>query len=412
MSANNLYRGLFELLTLPQGGDGPEASLATASGGRRELLSVGRLEGCLPELYARWAAAGLLSPSESVEHEQLARRRAAAAEVLQALPRGSLVADVEGAQRGSGTLEVLIPDFAAIGPLHEAVARLGYRLQGAGEWLVPPRGPMHRGFATFRYGRSSTTTGGMTIEVQVGGVALDERRHVPFAELAGQGQRPAGCACRALEPTRELLYRIARFGAWPAPVTVRQIADLHLLLKSGGPRIDFAWLNRQVEHLEAWAGLRQIRDAIAGKRLGALLSWGEFGRLIDVGVTHGEALAARRTRKPRVGTLVKGVFGALQPVRDDDVAAKLARQPWLVSRVLASGHRVRGVPVSSKIFDAPRFMRIDGALYLATGAGLILLSLVDLRERARSALGDRVRTSGRPVVLARWSAGRVRAGTR
>ena len=408
MSANNLYRGLFELLTLPQGGDGPEAGLATSSGGRRELLSVARMEGCLPELYARWAAADLLSPSESVEHEQLARRRAAVAEVLPVLPRGLLVADVDGAQRGSGALEVLIPDFAAIGPLHEAVARLGYRLQGAGEWLVPPRGPMHQGFATFRYACSSNATAGVTIEVQVGGVALDERRHVPFADLAGHGQRVAGCVCRVLEPTRELLYRIARFGAWPTPVTVRQIADLHLLLKSGGTRIDFAWLHRQVEHLEAWAGLRQIRDAIAGKRLGALLSWGQFGRLIDVGVTHGEALAARRARKPRVGALVKGAFGALQPVRDDDVAAKLARLPWLVSRVLAGGHRVCGVPVSSKTFDAPRLMRIDGALYLATGAGLILLSLVDLRERARAALGDRVRTGGRPVVLARWSAGRVR----
>jgi hypothetical protein len=68
--------------------------------------------------------------------------------------------------------------------------------------------------------------------------------------------------------------------------------------------------------------------------------------------------------------------------------------------------------VSSKTFDAPRFMRIDGALYLATGAGLILLSLVDLRDGARAALGERVRTAGRPVVLARWSAGRARAGTR
>ena len=412
MSANNLYRGLFELLTLPQGGDGPGASLATTQGGRRELLSVARMEGCLPELYARLAAADQLSPSESVEHEQLARRRAAAAEVLQVLPRGALVADAEGSQRGSGTLEVLVADFAAIGPLHEAVARLGYRLQGAGQWLVPLRGPMHQGFATFRYGRPSTAAGAVSIEVQVGGVALDERRHVPFTDLAGQGPRLAGCACRALEPTRELLYRIARFGAWPAPVTVRQIADLHLLLKSGAQRIDFTWLHARVEHHEAWTGLRQIRDAIAGKRLGALLSWGEFGRLIDVGVTHGEAQAARRARGPRVGALVKGAFGALQPVRDDDVAAKLARQPWLVSRVLAAGHRVCGVPVSTKTFDAPRFMRIDGALYLATGAGLILLSLVDLRERARAALGERVRTGGRPVVLARWTAGRVRTGTR
>jgi hypothetical protein len=412
MNAHNLYRGLFELLTVPQDADGPEASLATAQGGRRELLSVARMEGCLPELYARWAAAGLLSPSESAEHEQLARRRAAAAEVLPVLPRGCLVADAEGSQRGAGTLEVLIPDFAAIAPLHEAVGRLGYRLQGAGEWLVPLHGPMHRGFATFRHARPSTAAAAVVIEVQVGGVALDARRHVPFSEFAGQGPRLAGSASRALEPSRELLYRIVRFGAAPDAVTLRQIADLHLLLKSNARRIDFAWVHRQVERLQAWSGLRRVRDAVTAKRLGALLQWGEFGRLIDIGLGHGEAVAAQAARAPRLGALVRGAFGALQPLRDDDVAAKLARQPWLVSRVLEAGYRVCGVPVSTRAFDAPRFMRIDGALYLATGAGLILLSLVDLRERARSALGERVRTGGRPVVLARWSAARTKAEMR
>ena len=64
---------------------------------------------------------------------------------------------------------------------------------------------------------------------------------------------------------------------------------------------------------------------------------------------------------------------------------------------------MRGVSVSTKAFDAPRFMRVDGALYLVTGAGLILLSLVDLDDVARDALGERVRTGSRPVVLARWS---------
>jgi hypothetical protein len=68
--------------------------------------------------------------------------------------------------------------------------------------------------------------------------------------------------------------------------------------------------------------------------------------------------------------------------------------------------------VSNRTVDAPRFMRIDGALYLATGAGLILLSLVDLNEGARAGVGERVRLGGRPVVLARWSAARPRAGTR
>lgn len=412
MHTNNLYRGLFELLTLPQDGDASMPSLATTQGGRRELLSVARMEGCLPELYARWAPAGLLSPSESVEHDQLGRRRAASAEVLQVLPRGTLVADIDSARRGSSTLEVLLPDFAAIAPLHEAVGRLGYRLQGAGEWLVPPRGPMHRGFAAFHYGRPASAGGAVSIEVQVGGVALGPRGHLPFAELAGAAPRLAGSACRTLEPTRELLHRIASLGARAEPVTVRQVADLDLLLKSNTHRIDFAWLNARVEHLQAWAGLRQIRDAIAAKRLGALLSWGQFGRLIEAGVAHGEAVAARRKRSPRLGALVKSAFDTLQPVRDDDIAAKLARAPWLVSRVLEAGHRVRGVPVSTKTFDAPRFVRIEGALYLATGAGLMLLSLVDLRDGARAALGERVRTGRRPVVLARWTAGRARAGTR
>jgi len=410
MSANNLYRGLFELLTLPPDGDAP--ALATGEGGRRELLSVARMEDCLPELYARWAAAGLLSPSESADHEQLALRRAAAAEVLQVLPRGSLVADANAVQRGAGALEVLVADFAAIAPLHEALARLGYRHQGAGEWLVPLRGPMHRGFATFRYARPSTAQGAVAIEVQAGGIALDARRHVPFSELAGQGPRVAGCACRTLEPTRELLHRIVRIGARSEPVTVRQIADLHLILKSGGQEIHFGWLQRQVEKLDAWAGLRQIRDAIAAKRLGSLLSWGEFSRLLELAVTRTEAPEARRGGGSRIGALVKGAFDALEPVRDDDIAAKLARAPWLVSRVLESGRRVRGVLVSTRPFDAPRFMRIDGALYVATGAGLVLLSLVDLRTGARAALGERVRTGGRPTVLARWTGGQVKARTR
>lgn len=409
MSATNLYRGLFELLVTPQDGDAP--ALATGDGGRRELLSVARMEDCLPELYARWAAAGLLSPAESAEHEQLARRRAAAAEVLQVLPRGSLVADVGAVERGSSALEVLVADFAAIAPLHEALGRLGYRHQGAGEWLVPLRGPMHHGFATFRYARPSTSAGAVAIEVQAGGVALDARRHVPFSELAGQGARVAGCACRTLEPTRELLHRIARIGARSEAVTVRQIADLHRILKSGSA-IDVAWLQRQVEQRQAWAGLRHVRDAIVGKRLGPLLSWGEFGRLVDAGAARDDDAAARRAGGPRVGALVKGAFDTLEPVRDDDIAAKLARAPWLVSRVLEAGYRVCGVPVSTRPFDAPRFIRIDGALYVATGAGLVLLSLVDLRTSARAAIGERVRTGGRPTVLARWTAGRVRAGTR
>ena len=77
-----------------------------------------------------------------------------------------------------------------------------------------------------------------------------------------------------------------------------------------------------------------------------------------------------------------------------------------------AGYLVRGVLVSTKSFDAPRLLRIDGALFLATGAGLILLSLVDLDDAARARLAERVRSGGRPVVLARWTAERARSGAR
>jgi hypothetical protein len=414
MSAQNLYRALFELLTAPHGATESALSLAITAPGRRELLSVARLEGCLPELYARWGAADLLSPSESVEHEQLVRRRASVADVLRVLPTRSLLARATGLQCSSNTLEVLISDFAAIGPLHEAVERLGYRLKGCGEWLVSLRDPKHRGIATYRYAKPALTEGAVDIQVQVGGVALDARRNLPFSDLLDQATRLEGSTCRTLEPTRDLLHRIAAFGASPLPVTVRQIAELHLLLKAHAQHIDHAWLHRKVDQLDAWAGLRQIRDAIVAKRLSALLSWGEFGRLIDLGAARSEALATQPARHPPVGTFLKRAFDLLQGPREDDLAAKLARTPWLVSRVLDAGYRVCGVLVSTKTSDAPRFIRIDGGLYLATGAGLILLSLVDLREGARAELGERVRTGGRPVVLARWTAGRTRAraGTR
>jgi hypothetical protein len=407
MSASNLYRGLFELLTVPPGADGALTSLATGSASRRELLGVARMEGCLPELYARWAAAGLLSASEGIEHEQQARRRAAAAEVLRVLPRGALLAGGSAARQGATPIDVLIPDLAAIGPLHEALAGVGYRLQDGGEWRVPVGGPMHKGVGACRYGAGTGMPGGVTVSVEVGGVGLDARRHLAFADLADHAPRLNGSACRVLDPTRELLHRIATFGARPAAVTVREIADIHLLLKAHA--IDAAWLARKVDKLQAWAGLRQIREAIAAKRLGELLAWDRFGRLVEMSATRGEAAGARRTRRPRLGTLLRNTFGLVQAPRRNDAAARLARTPWLVARVLDAGYRVRGVPVSSKAFDVPRLMRIDGALYLATGAGLMLLSLVDLDEQARSRLGERVRTGGRPVVLARWAAARPRA---
>jgi len=408
MSTTNLYRGLFELLTLPHGDAASQMLLTTGRVARRELLVIARQEGCLPELYARWAAQGLLSPTESSEHEQLARRGAAAADVLRALPAGSLLATADAGRASVEAIEVLLPDFAAIGPLHEAVGRLGYRLREAGEWRVPLRGSMHHGLATFRY--EPVAYSGLSIAVQVGGAALDARRSVPFADIAGEALRMDGLACRSLAPTRQLLHRIAAFGARATPVTVREIAELHLLLKAPAQRIDTTWLQVKVEQIDAWAGLRQLREAIVAKRLGALLGWGDFGRLVDASAAHAEstATATPRAAAPRVASFIRGAFELAASPRQDDIAARLARAPWLVSQVLAAGYRVRGVPVSTKVVDAPRFMRIDGALYLATGAGLFLLSLVDLADAARAAVGERARTASRPVVLARWTATRPR----
>jgi hypothetical protein len=408
MSTNNLYRGLFELLTLPHGDAAAQMLLTSGRVARRELLVIARQEGCLPELYARWAVQNLLSPSESSEHEQFMQRRASVDEVLRALPPGTLVAGADAAT----AVEVLLPDFAAIGPLHEAIARLGYRLGAAGQWRVPPRGPMHHGQAEFSY--MPTSFSAVTIAVRVGGVSVDARRQIGFADLAGEAVRLDGLPCRVLAPTRQLLHRIATFGARATPVTLREIAELHLLLKDAARRIDTAWLQVKIEQLDAWAGLRQLREAIVAKRLGALLGWGEFGRLVDASAAHGEAAAGARAGEPRVGAFIRNAFALLPDARRDDIPAKLARTPWLVSQVLAAGYRVRGVPVASKPSDAPRFMRIDGALYLATGAGMFLLSLVDLDDSARATLGERARTGSRPVVLARWSAARSvgRSGAR
>ena len=407
MNANNLYRGLFEFLTALREDPASAMPVASGRGGRRELLTIARQEACLPELYARWAADNLLSPTESVEHEQFARRRASAADVLRVLPAGSLLTAAPDLDRGPSMLAVLLPDFAAIGALHEAVGRLGYRLNGASEWLVPLRDPMQRGAATVRYAMSVQAESAVVIDVQVAGVPIDARRNLPFADLADGALRLDGLACRALAPTRQLLHRIATFGARATPVTVREISDLHQLLKDPTRRIDPAWLRSKIEYLDAWNGLRQLRDAIVAKRLSALLSWGEFGRMIEDSAERGEATPARRTRVPRAGTMLKSTFDLLQGPRNDDVAARLARSPWLVSRVWSAGYRVCGVPVSSKTVDAPRLMRIDGALYLATGAGLFLLSLVDLSDGARRRVNERVRMASRPVVLARWPAGRA-----
>ena len=415
MNANNLYRGLFELLTAPHGEAASSMPDAGGRHARRELLSIARKEGCLPELYAGWEPDNLLSPSEATEHEHFVRQRASAAAVRRVLPAGSLLAGGGGLRRDLGTLEVLLPDFAAIGPLHEAVGQLGYRLDGAGEWLVSLRDPLRRGAATFRYAIPSLAESSVTIEVQVASVPIDARRNLPFADLSQHALRIDGLACRMLDPTRQLLHRIASFGARQAPVTVREIAEIHLLLKGSAQRFDHAWLQIKLDYLDAWIGLRQLREAIVAKRLSALLSWGEFGRMIEASVARTEAVATGRKRAPRAGTFLKNSFELLQGPRQNDAAAKLARAPWLVSRVWAAGHRVCGVPVSTKAFDAVRLLRIDGALYLATGAGLILLSLVDLNDRARAAVNERVRTGSRPVVLARWAAARssrrARVGT-
>ena len=157
MSAINLYRGLFELLTVPPDGDAP--ALATAEGGRRELLSVAP-HGGLPAraVCALGRGRPAVAARKASEHEQLARRRAAggrgaarAAARLAAGRRARRAARREHAGSAARRLR------GHRRPCTRPLGRLGYRLHGAGEWLVPLRGPMHRGVASVRYDATGTS---------------------------------------------------------------------------------------------------------------------------------------------------------------------------------------------------------------------------------------------------------------
>jgi len=428
MHVDNIYKRLFELLTAPHGTEAAALGMPASRAMRRELLLVAKKEECLPDVYAQWEGSGLLSPAESVEQDMLKRRRESAAEVAQALPAGTVLLRGASSQRHwpaggprfASDLEVMLPDFGAVGLLHEAVKRLGYRLRGAGQWYVPLRDPMHRGFASYRYWTANSYESSLAIDVQVAGVPVDGTRSIPFADLADKAARLEGLACLALHPARQLLRLVAGFQAAGEPVTVRQLADVHHLLKASGAQIDHAQLRRRIEQHALWGGLSKLREAIVAKRLSTLIDWGELGRLIAVSTERAAAAMGPRGRAPRAdkgraaprpdraGTLVRGAFELLQEPRGNDLAAKAARASWLVAPVLNGGHRVRGVPVSSKSSSSPQLLRIDGSLYIATGAGLFLLSLLDLSDGARADVYERLRTARRPVVLARWTGAATR----
>ena len=425
MNVNNIYKSLFELLTSPHGAADSAMAMATTTTVRRESLLVARKEDCVAEIYAQWDVAGDLGPSESAEYELLKRGQEFGADVARVLPEGAVLLGgaalqrhyPEGVPRFSSDVQVLIPDFSAIGPLHEAVKRLGYRLRGGGQWSVPLREPLHRGFATYRYAMGEVVEGAISIEVQVAGVPIDAQRNVPFAELIDKALKLDGLACRGLDPNRQLIQLFAGFSANAEPITVRQIADVHQILKAREGRIDHAWLHRRVEQWSLWEGLNKMREAIVAKRLSTLLDWGELGRLVGISAERiaaasgGKAAGAKvkgkdvrsAPRNDRAGAFVKSAFDLFGGTRRNDLASRMARSPWLVSTVLNAGRRVCGVQVSSKSASTPQLLRIDGGLYLATGAGLILLSLVDLTDDARSDMFERIRAGSRPVVLARWT---------
>ena len=422
MNVNNIYKGLFELATAPQ--EAGEAAMSMSGAARRELLLVAKKEECLPNLYLQWDAAGLLSPTESGEHEQFQRKRKSALEVVQALPDGVLLLGGLGVRRHypSGVkrlwadFDVLVSDLAAIGPLHEVLKRFGYRLREAGDWRVPPRGPLHRVFASYSYASSGAQDAAVCIGVHVTGVPVDAQHDIAFAEFTEKTVRIEGLSCLALEPTRQVLALLADVGARVAPVTVRQVVDLHLVLKANAGKIDHAWLRKRVDQWNLWGALDKLREAIVSKRLSTLLDWGELGQMI--GASAGKAAAPSGARQRdwgsgkkgaaapgggRVAAFVKNSFELFGGQRDNDLASKAGRSPWLVSAVLGAGHRVLGVPVSTKTHAAPQLLRMDGGLYVATGAGLFLLSLVDLSDTGRAAVAESLRSASRPTVLARWT---------
>lgn len=427
MNVNNIYKWLFGLLTTTDSsmsGSDISAMTATASRSeRRELLLIARKEECLPNLYQEWESAGLLSSAESADHELLKRRQGSAAEVLDRLPAGVVLLTGASMQRYypqrtprfSTEIDVLVPDFNAVGAVHEALRPLGYRLQGAGHWYVPLRGPLQKGFASYRYWTANSYENAPSVQVQVAGLPIDDLRSLPCAELVEKATSLDGHACLRLEPTRQLLLFIVDCCSRSAPITVRHLADLHHLLRVRGSAIDYHYLQRRIEEWGLWSGLAKLHEAIADKRLMPVIDWGKLNELMTTGVARlarqaesaKRPAAARRAGGPspfagRLAAWIKGVFELFGDQREDDWAARLARSPMLVSLVLNAGYRVRAVPVSSKGAAAPQLMNIGGCLFLANGAGLFLLSLVDLSKASRVELFNRSK-NGKSVVISRWS---------
>lgn len=427
MNVNNIYKWLFGLLTTTDSsmsGSDISAMTATASRAeRRELLLIARKEECLPNLYQEWEAAGLLSSVESADHDLLKRRQSSAAEVLDRLPAGVVLVTGASMQRYypprtprfSTEIDLLVPDFNTVGAVHEAVRPLGYRQLGAGRCYVPVRGPLHKGFATYRYWSANAYENAPSIQVHVAGLPIDAQRNLPGSELVEKAAALEGHACLRLEPTRQLLLFIADCCSRSAPITVRHLADVHHLLRVRGGAIDYAYLQRRVEEWALWNGLAKLQAAIVDKRLTPVVEWGKLGELMNTAVAR-IARQAERAKRPaaarksggpspfaaRAAAWIVGAFELFGEQRDDDWAARIARSPMLVSLVLDAGHRVRAVPLSSKGAAAPQLMNIDGSLYLANGAGLFLLSLVDLSKASRADLFNRSK-NGKSVVLTRWS---------
>lgn len=427
MNVNNIYKWLFGLLTTSDSsmsGSDISAMTPTASRAeRRELLLIAKKEDCLPNLYQEWEMAGLLSPSESADQALLKRRQASALQVARDLPAGVVLLTGASLQRHypprtprfSQDVDVLVADFNAVGPIHDALEPLGYLMQEAGQWHVPLRGPLQKGFASYRYWSASSYENAQAVQVHVAGLPVAPQRNLPHAVIAEKAVRLDGHACLGLEPTRQLLVSIADFCSRTEPITVRHLADVHHVLRAGGNAIDYAWLHRRIEEWDLWGGLAKLHEAIAARRLQTAIQWGKLTELINASGPRmaRQAQATAKPAEPRKGrtpsplvqrsaALVKAVFDLFGEPRGDDWSGRIARSPALVALVLRAGHRVHAVPVSSRATVPPRVLRIGDALYLASGAGLFLLSLADVSRGCRADIFNRNR-HGKSVVISRWS---------
>jgi hypothetical protein len=285
---------------------------------------------------------------------------------------------------------------------------LAYVAQGSGLWGMRLRPGLPDGVASVRYWTPEPREDAVTVEVQVGGFPLTATRVLPFAELARGAVRRPGCRFLSLSPTHQLLLALADYGVRLYPITVRHLADLAHLARAAGAEIDLDEVCRQVQAHDLQAGVGRLARAIDARGLREALPAPLPSQLAQI-----ERLAPARRRPGRAAMASLGAAALMRcaaplaKAQGDGLAGRLLRYAPLVSFVLNAGHRVYGIPVSSKGVDVPSVMRVDRTLYFANGAGIYALALSgEASNASRRLLFDRLKLSRQPLVVSRMEPSR------